>query len=165
MIMLSSDHPNAIWLATQYRGRMALATDPGLDEETRERLVAEHQREMFTSVSPDWIIHTAGRRLAASGDLEFAAAMGRRRAELAPEFILEVGEVVADDHFGIIHLSYRICRGERVMEGTSFGVWRFEDGMAVEHWEMSPAREWDEFFLDADPEFTEGTAVEFWTKQ
>ena len=45
------------------------------------------------------------------------------------------------------------------------GLWRFEDGIAVEHWEIaSDPAQWDRFFLAADPTFTEGTAEEFWMR-
>jgi hypothetical protein len=55
-------------------------------------------------------------------------------------------------------------RGDRSLQFAGMGVWRFEAGLAVEHWEMAPANEFDEFFLSAGPELGEGTAETFWRR-
>ena len=46
----------------------------------------------------------------------------------------------------------------------SMGAWRFRDGLAVEHWELSDGPVWDEFFLAGDPTSFTGSAQEFWTR-
>ncbi|MDF2642241.1 MAG: hypothetical protein K0R45_1513 [Pseudomonas sp.] len=48
---------------------------------------------------------------------------------------MEVQEIVANDHFGtVLGTLYASCEGRTI--GMPFcGLWRFQDGKVVEHWE------------------------------
>ena len=164
--MMTADHPNAVWLAQLYRGPAAIENDPMLDRETRESKKAEHLKLMFSKLAPNWIIHTGGIRLAATGDSAFATAMGNRRKTLSNGSFrtIEIDQILADDEYGVLHGTFRAERDGRVVKWVAVGVWRFENGLAVEHWEACPGGEWDQFFLAEDPDF-KGTAEEFWLKK
>lgn len=163
--MLTPDHPNALWLAEMYRGGQSDQT--GLSEEERNRFHAEHLAKYMARMSPDLIIHTGGVRLAATGDMAFMKAYGRRRSALSDGSdvsIVAVNQVLADDTYGILHFQSRTVRGDHVWERVGMGAWRFDDGIAVEHWELSNGPMWDAFWLTADPEFN-GNAMDYWTKE
>lgn len=164
--MMTADHPNAVWLAQIYRGSTAIENDPSLDQEARKSKIAEHHKLMFSRLAPNWTIHSGGIRLAATGDAAFATAMGSRRKTLTNGSFrpIEIDQILADDSYGILHVR---CRAERrgiAAEWVAIGVWRFENGLAVEHWELPPGDQWDQFFLADDPDFN-GTAREFWLKK
>jgi hypothetical protein len=143
----------------------AIVGDAALDADQREQRTAAHVGEYVKRVSPKFIIHTAGVQLAATGDLAFARAYARRRASLCDlSGPFSVGQVLADDHYGIIHMVVRTARGEKVLDRVAISAWRFENGLAVEHWELINGHEWDAFFLAGDPDFQSGSAAEFWIK-
>src|SRR3546814_17134511 len=72
-------------------------------------------------------------------------------------------QIRADDAYGILHFRSRTVRGDHVWERVGMGAWRFENGIAVEHWELSNGPAWDAFYLAADPDFS-GNAIEYWSK-
>lgn len=163
--MLTSDHPNALWIAGLYHGMAAIETDPACDHAEREHrtnaLLAEYGKRM----SPDLIIHTGGVRLAVTGDMAFMRQYGRRRSSLSDSSTpLVLDQILADDFYGIIHGTFRTVRGDEVWERIGMGAWRFDNGLAVEHWELSNGPKWDAFYLAADPEFGDGTGRDFWTR-
>ena len=163
--MLIADHPNALWLDNVYSGAARIGSDKTLDEETRARLIQDHVDTFKKRFAPNLIIHTGGVRLAATGVGAFVDQYIARRGSLCDANVvpLEMDQILADDHYGIIHGVFRLARGANVWERVGMGAWRFEDGMAMEHWELSNGPRWDAFFLATDPDF-EGTAEEFWTK-
>src|SRR3546814_16054298 len=71
LIMLTPDHPNALWLAELYRPLRPEAASPELSAVELDRLRAEHVATHMARMSPDLIIHTGGVRLAATGDMAF----------------------------------------------------------------------------------------------
>ena len=71
---------------------------------------------------------------------------------------------LADDHYVIIHGTFRTSRGEWEWTRIGMGAWRFDDGVAVEHWELSNGPAWDEFFLAGDPTSFTRSGQEFWTR-
>lgn len=164
--MLTADHPNAIWLASVYRGGEAIRKDSSLSDEERNVRQAEHRAAAIERLAPDFVMHTGGYRLAATGGLAFMGAYAKRRSELAGEDTVpvEIYQILADDHFGIIYGRFCTRRGDDVWERSGMGAWRFEDGLAVEHWEIGDARAWDSFYLAADPDLTDGQAVEYWSR-
>jgi hypothetical protein len=164
--VLTADHPNAIWLTGLYRGMHAIESDTSLDHAQREERTNLHLAEFGKRWSPDLIIHTGGIKLAVTGNLAFMRAYGRRRASLADSFLpLALDQILADDHFGIIHGIFRTTRGVEVWERIGMGAWRFEQGMAVEHWELSDGPKWDAFYLAGDPDSAAMSGIEFWTKE
>jgi hypothetical protein len=163
--LLSETHPNAVWLAEMYRGGAKITADPNLSEEERLRRLQEHTNEVMERMSPDLVIHTGGVRLAATGGMDFLRRYTKRRASLADANVepVEFDQILADDHYGIVHGTFRTTRGDWKWTRVGMGAWRFKDGLAVEHWELSDGPTWDEFFLAGDPESFTGSAQEFWT--
>jgi predicted SnoaL-like aldol condensation-catalyzing enzyme len=163
--LLSDTHPNALWLAELYRGGAAITTDPSLTEDDRLRRQQEHISEVMKRMSPDLVIHTGGVRLATTGDMEFLRRYTKRRASLADANVepVEFDQILADDHYGIVHGTFRTSRGTWNWTRVGMGAWRFKDGVAVEHWELSDGPTWDEFFLAGDPKSFTGSAHDFWT--
>ncbi|GID29902.1 hypothetical protein C8E87_5574 [Paractinoplanes brasiliensis] len=163
--VLSDTHPNALWLAELYRGGAAIASDLSLSEDERIRRQEERVKEVMERMSSDFVIHTGGVRLAATGGMDFMRRYTKRRASLADANVepLEFDQILADDHYGIVHGTFRTSRDEWKWTRVGMGAWRFKDGVAVEHWELSDGPTWDKFFLAGDPASFTGSAEEFWT--
>ena len=164
--MLTPDHPNALWLAELYRVNRPGPAQADLPTEEVNRLHAEHVAKHIARMSPDLVIHTGGVRLATTGDMAFMKAYARRRSSLSDSgdvSIVAVNQILADDSYGIIHFRSRTVRGDHVWERVGMGAWRFENGIAVEHWELSNGPAWDAFYFAGDPEFN-GNAAEYWLK-
>lgn len=164
--MLTPDHPNALWLAEMYRLHAPDSEHAGLSTEELDRLHAEHIAKAMERMSPNLIIHTGGVLLATTGGMAFMKAYGRRRASLSDGgdvAIVAINQILADDTYGILHFQSRSKRGDHVWERVGMGAWRFEDGIAVEHWELSNGPKWDAYHLEGDPNFN-GNATEYWMK-
>lgn len=161
--MMTADHPNALWLAHLYEGVIAIQSDQSLEPAARDEKQVAHQRSAFARVSPEFVIHTGGIRLAATLGGELTQAYGARRMAIAGDTfrLLGVDQILADDHYGIVRLLTRLERDGKPEEFIGIGGWRFENELAVEHWEMVPGQLWDEAFLVADPQFN-GEARDFW---
>lgn len=166
--MLTPDHPNALWLAEMYAiNRQTDAVDASLTAEERDHRHAEHIAKHMARMSPNLIIHTGGVRLAVTGDMTFMKAYARRRTSLSDGgdvSIIKVNQVLADDTYGILHFQSRTTRGDHIWERIGMGAWRFEEGIAVEHWELSNGPKWDAFYFAGDPDFN-GDATEYWTRE
>lgn len=89
---------------------------------------------------PAIVLHKADR--GASGGLSMA--IGKRAVrdhelelvERAHQTLqMQVHEIVANDHFGtVLGTLHATCEGQTI--GMPFcGVWRFQDGKVIEHWE------------------------------
>ena len=146
---LRADHPNALWLADLY--------SPADGQDDAQRVEAVMRR-----VSPDFVIHTGGIRLATTGGLAFMRRYAQRRAELGGPAPVEIYQILADDHFAIIYARFRAERGSEVRELPGMGAWRFDAGMAVEHWEMPDGPDWDRFYLPAHTELSNEQAAQYW---
>jgi hypothetical protein len=163
--VLTADHPNARWLNDFYCEGARISNDASLDAATRARRLQEHGQEIAKRLSPDFVIHTGGVRLATTGGMEFLARYAQRRDALTDVSgeVIDFAGALADDHYGIVYATFRTSRGDEVWERISMGAWRFEGGLVVEHWELPDGPRWDAFYLGADPELG-GSALEFWTK-
>jgi predicted SnoaL-like aldol condensation-catalyzing enzyme len=148
--MLLADHPNALWLTGLYGG--------GTDTADAEVVAA-----LLPRLSPDFVIHTRGVRLATTGGLDFVQTYARRRAELAAPVPVEIYQILADDSFAFVYAKFRLERDGAVWETPGMGVWRFEDGLAVEHWEVPDGRRWDAFYLEAVAAQLQ-TATDYWSR-
>lgn len=148
--MLRADHPHALWLTDLYR----------VDESAQD---AERVAGALARMSPDFVIHTGGIQLAATGRMDFMLAYGQRRAELGGPAPVEIYQILADDNFAIIYALYRSERDGKAWEAPGLGVWRFKDGMAVEHWELPDGEQWDAFYLDGQPADAARSAIDFWS--
>ena len=166
--MLTADHPNALWLAAMYGHELQSDTaSEQLSDEERDKRQAEHVTKYMSRMSPNLIVHTGGVKLAATGDMTFMRAYARRRASLSDGgdvSIIAINQILADDNYGILHFRSRTKRGDHVWERDGMGAWRFEDGIAVEHWELSNGPKWDAYYLGGDPDFR-GDAIEYWTRE
>jgi hypothetical protein len=163
---MTADHPNAVWLADMYGTGMAIANDASLDNEAKAAKAAAHAADAAKRMSPEILIHTGGVRLAATGGYDFLQAYARRRGSLSKGNVgvAEIYQVLADDHYAIIYARFRSERDGEVWERPGLGAWRFQDGLAVEHWELPDGRAWDEYYLSADDSLIEGNAAEYWTR-
>ena len=134
--------------------------------EEREKAERRHVEAIISRFAPNFLIHTAGLRLAAIGDRDFLMQYGKRRSSLCDKNIeaLQGSQILADDHYGIVRAVFRSSRGDKVWERVGLGAWRFENGLAVQHWELGDAEKWDEFFISGDPDFAFQTGREFWLK-
>ncbi|MGC5567721.1 hypothetical protein ACPYPG_33450 [Streptomyces sp. FR-108] len=153
--MLQADHPNALWLAGLYGG-------DGGDDGTGDK--GRRAARALRSISPEFVVHTGGIRLAATGDLDFMKGYEQRRSALGRPALVELYQILADDHFAIVYARYRFEQGGAAWEGPGMGAWRFEDGRAVEHWELPDGKAWDAFYLAADPGTPGERAADYWAK-
>jgi hypothetical protein len=164
--MLTADHPNALWLSDLYRGSEKIIHDPALNEAGRAEGLQQLLAKSNDRMSPDLILHTGGLVFRATLRGEDVDKYRKRRASLVELFPIEVYEILADDRNAIVNSKFRLTRkvDSVVWERIGLGMWRFSDGVAVEHWETPDAHEWDAFIRPTDPAF-EGTGAEFWTKE
>src|SRR3569833_2508169 len=97
-----------------YRGGAMIAADSNLCDEDRLRRLREHTDEVMVLMSPDLVIHTGGVRLAATGGMDFMRRYAKRRASLAAANVepVEFDQILADDHYGIVHGTFRTTRGD-----------------------------------------------------
>ncbi|MBP2327567.1 ketosteroid isomerase-like protein [Kibdelosporangium banguiense] len=110
----------------------------------------------------DMVLHAAGSRGILTGDYVGKQAVLARVLELyrrsGGSLVLSADDIVANDHFGVVLGRLAANRAGRRLEGEVCGVWRFQDGLIVEHWENCadwPAAERfliDEFDEEADAE-------------
>jgi hypothetical protein len=158
---LRPDHPNAVMMNKLYRSTQHVP-ETETQEEAQKR-VAETMKSV--GLPPNFVIHTGGVKLAATGGMDFMKKYSARRGSLCDRNVvpLEVIQVIANDTYGIVVARFQTSRNGQVWERVGVGAWRFEDGVPVEHWELANGPKWDAFFLGGDPEF-KGTAEEFWTK-
>jgi hypothetical protein len=165
--MMSDDHPNARWLAQMYQNQIVDAAElPALSEDERRQRQLERGQAWGSRMAPEFVVHTGGIQLGATGGLAFLGAYGPRRSSLSETNLLplQVHQVLADDRYGFLTFTFRAKRADREWVSTAVSSWRFEDGMAVEHWELVDGPAWDDFFTAGDPDFEFRTAEEFWTK-
>jgi ketosteroid isomerase-like protein len=88
--------------------------------------------------SDDVVLHAAER---GPTDIRYVG----RRAVVAKEkeliwltdntLVMDVGQIVADDHFGAVLGVLRAHRDGDAVAVPFCGLWRFRDGLIVEHWE------------------------------
>lgn len=165
--MLSADHPNAQNLSRYYSAMAAALNDKSADLATRQAAFTSIAEKIDQLMAPDFLIHTAGVRLASKGDRAFTMIMGKRRNILSGGTFRPLGAplIVADDSYAFVRGTFGGERnGLRFAEETA-GAWRFNaDGQATEHWELGMSRAFDEFFIGCDPDFEFGTGREFWLK-
>lgn len=63
------------------------------------------------------------------------AVLAYERATAAGNRIMDVQQVIANDHFGAVLGNVLARRGEQRLTMPFCGLWRFVDGRIVEHWE------------------------------
>jgi ketosteroid isomerase-like protein len=121
-------------------------------------------------VSHDFVLHAAGPRdimpMGArgimTGDYIGKRAVLTRGVELfrrsGRSLVMTPGDIVANDYFGAVLGRLTANRDDHRFETEFCGLWRFQDGQIVEHWEN--AADWpavERFFVD---EFDDEANVE-----
>jgi len=111
--------------------------------------------------SEDFVLHAAGprdimpvgSRGIMTGDYVGKRAVLARETELfrrsGGSLVMTPGDIVANDHFGAVLGRLAANRHGHRFEGDFCGLWRFQDGHIVEHWEN--AADWpavERFFVD-----------------
>jgi hypothetical protein len=162
--MLTPDHPNAFRMADFFRDFLAVKIADDLDAQTKKDKAEEVRGRI--NFSPDVIVHQAGNKLAATGDLAFGRAVSARRGPLCGgRFRLaEISMILADDSYSMAYGTFHAERGDESFEAPGMYVWRYDpDGLLVEQWECMPGDAWDQFIFSGDPDYP-GNAREFWLK-
>jgi ketosteroid isomerase-like protein len=116
-----------------------------------------------TFASDDIVLHAHGSRGILAGDYVGKQAVLAKEMELyrrsGGSLVMKADHIVANDHFGAVLGRFAADRDGERFEGEICGLWRFRDGLIVEHWENCadwPAAE--RFFVDPFESETAGTA-------
>jgi ketosteroid isomerase-like protein len=103
--------------------------------------------------SDDIVLHAAGSRDIMTGDYFGKQAVMAKEMELyrrsGGSLVMTTDDIVANDNFGVVLGRLAADRNGQRFEGEICGLWRFENGVIVEHWENCadyPAAE--RFFVD-----------------
>lgn len=95
---------------------------------------------MFENCSEDIVVHPQGTTGMGKGDVVGKANFIRRAEEmkrLSGDSLSEPVElVIANDHFGASFARFQVQRGSDELDVPICGIWRFSDGLLVEHWEL-----------------------------
>jgi hypothetical protein len=144
---------------------MAALDDEALSPEQRQAMLLELAEQTEQMLAPDFVMHTCGIRLAASGGRKFQRAMGLRRQKLGRYRHVETVSVVADDVYAVVRGVFGAEHGDRNYRQETMTTWRFdEEGRAAETWENANGRVWDDFWIGCDPDFVFTSGEEFWLK-
>jgi SnoaL-like domain len=88
--------------------------------------------------SDDIVLHEAEREQDASGYVGKPAAVQKEReliGESGGTLVMDVHQIMANDHYGAALGVLRAHHGDDTLAVPFCGLWRFEDGLIVEHWE------------------------------
>lgn len=103
--------------------------------------------------SDDIVLHAAGSRSIMTGDYIGKRAVLAKEMDLfrrsGGSLVLTADDIVANDYFGVVLGRLAANRHGHRFEGEVCGLWRFQGGLIVEHWENCadwPAAE--RFFVD-----------------
>lgn len=132
---MAAEHPNALLLRRAY-GNLDLLANACAD---------------------DVVVHSNGTVGIASGDWVGKEAMMSRVTELwrrsGETLNLPVEEVMANDYFGVVLARFTAHRPDgRHLDMPICGVWRFENGTIVEHWEN--CHDWSGFEKFFEPQLS-----------
>jgi ketosteroid isomerase-like protein len=90
----------------------------------------------------DMVLHSAEREMCTDGTrgriLGKKAAVAKERDLIrmtGGTLVMDVEHIAANDHFGTVVGVLRAHRGAATLAVPFCGVWRFRDGLIVEHWE------------------------------
>jgi len=119
--------------------------------------------------SDDVVLHASGTRDIMTGDYIGKAAVLAKEMELfvrsGGTLAIIADHIVANDHFGAVLGRFTANRNGKPFEGEVCGLWRFKDGVIIEHWENCadwPAAERyfvDEFFAETATEPADANQV------
>ncbi|APG06667.1 hypothetical protein BJI69_20170 [Luteibacter rhizovicinus DSM 16549] len=117
------------------------------------RSIYDDLRRIERHADEDMVLHTAQRRTAGESGIVYGkkAVVERMNALiLKSEQTLEmsVDIIVANDYFGAVLGSIRARCGDREIDMPFCGLWRFDDGSILEHWENAYDIEELDAFMD-----------------
>lgn len=125
---------------------------PHPNVETLRAIYADFSR-LAEYASDDVVLHAHGSRGLMAGDYFGKRAVLSKEMELyrrsGGSLEMTADHIVANDHFGAVLGRLKANRDGQEFVGEVCGLWRFRDGVVVEHWENCadwPAAE--RFFLD-----------------
>jgi hypothetical protein len=102
------------------------------------RYIYQDFDRLAETAADDIILHTADRELVPDGVRRgLADVVAHERGLLAATdgtLVMDVRQVIADDHFGAVMGIFRATRPKTIAMPFC-GLWRFADGRLVEHWE------------------------------
>ncbi|MGA5285406.1 nuclear transport factor 2 family protein [Streptomyces griseoincarnatus] len=88
--------------------------------------------------APDIVLHPADRSIGGALRCQGKDAVLAHERDLiratGGTLVMETEHIVANDHFGAVLGTLRACR-PRTFAMPFCGLWRFADGLIVEHWE------------------------------
>ena len=102
------------------------------------------------NLHPEFKVHAPGQNLIAG---EFAGLDGlmahlSKMQELTNSSLkLQPVSFLADDGWGMVVSQLSAERNDKRLDAQGFGVWRFQDGKIIDHWEaVSDQAHWDDFW-------------------
>lgn len=114
-------------------------------------------RRLYKYASDDIVLHAGGARGIMAGDYVGKQAVLAKEMELyrrsGGSLTMTADHIVANDHFGAVLGRLTAHRAGGRFVGEVCGLWRFEGGRIVEHWEN--CANWsaaERFFVDEFPE-------------
>src|SRR5687768_12106342 len=125
--MLSADHPNARILSSIYDAMSAVLNDSSSDLTARHAAFTSIAEELQQLLTPDFLIHTGGDRLATTGDRHFMSIMGKRRNLLSGGTFRPTRSplIVADDTYAFVRGTFAAEHNGLRFEEEVGGAWRF----------------------------------------
>ncbi|MFE3179226.1 nuclear transport factor 2 family protein [Amycolatopsis sp. NPDC059090] len=106
------------------------------------RFVYQDFERLADTATDDIILHTADRALVPDGIRRgLATVLAHERGLLeatAGTLVMDVRQVIADDHFGAVMGILRATKPARIAMPFC-GLWRFAEGKLAEHWENAYA--------------------------
>jgi ketosteroid isomerase-like protein len=101
---------------------------------------ARDRDTMYANMHPEFVCHTPGRSQIA-GDFVGAAGMQahvqQMQALTGQTFRPKHQDVfMTSGDWGSVPVQLYAEREGRVLQQRAFGIWRFQDGLLIEHWEM-----------------------------
>jgi hypothetical protein len=106
------------------------------------RYIYQDFDRLAETAAEDIILHTADRELVPDGVRRgLANVIEHERGLLAATegtLVMDVRQVIADDHFGAVMGMLRASKPTAIAMPFC-GLWRFADGLLVEHWENAYA--------------------------
>ncbi len=120
-------------------------------KELLQRFYARERDVLFNNMHPDYRCHTPGSSQIAGtfhgkdGMVTHIQQMQQlTRQTFRPHHL---GAFVADSEWGMVPVHLKAERNGMRLDQPAFGIWRFQDGLVIEHWENpTDMRTFDEFW-------------------
>jgi ketosteroid isomerase-like protein len=110
------------------------------NRELLARFYARDRSALYDNMHPDFKCHTPGRSQIAG---TFIGAAGMQAHVEQMQSLTDrtfrphhEGSFTADEKWGLVPVHLLAERNGRRLDMPAFGVWRFENGLFIEHWEQ-----------------------------